>query len=73
MAQTRNNESFIEYQWNTFKAEIARKLFISLLMVSIMWLVVSISIQRFRCTKMTETELFLQIPRAFICDWKECN
>lgn len=38
-----------------------------------LWIACSGIIQAFKCTKMTQTELFLNIPNSFICDWKECK
>lgn len=38
-----------------------------------LWAAISSNIQRFKCTKMTETELFLHVPKSFVCDWQYCN
>lgn len=37
------------------------------------WVSISNTIQSFKCTKMTQTELFIHIPKSFVCDWKHCN
>lgn len=41
------------------------------IIIALLWIFISSSVQRFKCTDMTETQLFLHIPKAFICDW-EC-
>jgi hypothetical protein len=45
----------------------------SLLVIISLWISISGFIQRFKCPSMTETELFLHIPKSVICDWEECN
>jgi hypothetical protein len=45
----------------------------ALFIASLVWVGVSSTIQRFECPQMTETELFLHIPRSFMCDWRHCN
>lgn len=37
------------------------------------WIGISSTIQRFKCTKLTETELFIKIPNTFVGDWSNCN
>jgi hypothetical protein len=37
------------------------------------WISISSTIQRFKCPKMTETEIFLNIPNSIVCDWKSCE
>jgi hypothetical protein len=44
-----------------------------LLLIGLVWILISTSIQRWTCPKMTETELFFNIPNAFICNWKNCK
>jgi hypothetical protein len=39
----------------------------------IMWISISTFIQRVKCPKMTETELFLRIPQSFLANWQLCN
>lgn len=39
----------------------------------LLWVAVSSMIQAFKCTDMTQTQLFLNIPKSFVCDWKHCN
>ncbi len=41
--------------------------------VALLWVAVSGFIQRFKCPKMTETELFLHIPKSFVCRWHHCD
>lgn len=38
----------------------------------VLWIGISTAIQRFKCAKMTETELFLNIPHAILLDFKDC-
>lgn len=44
-----------------------------LLFIVINWISISVMVQSFFCTKMTETELFLNIPNSIILDFKKCN
>lgn len=37
-----------------------------LLIIFMLWIV-------FKCPKMTETEIFLHIPKSVICDWEKCD
>ncbi len=38
-----------------------------------LWVSISNTIQAFKCPKMSQTELFLNIPKSFVCDWQHCN
>lgn len=38
-----------------------------------LWIAISCFIQRFKCPSMTETQLFLHIPKSFVCDWQLCE
>jgi hypothetical protein len=49
------------------------KILTSIGLLVFIWVLVTISIQRFKCTNMSETELLIYIPQAFICDWKICE
>lgn len=44
-----------------------------LLFAVFLWVGISNVIQAFKCPKMTQTELFLRIPKSFVCDWDNCN
>jgi len=44
-----------------------------LLIIFMLWIVFSSMIQRFKCPKMTETEIFLHIPKSVTCDWEKCD
>ncbi len=44
-----------------------------ILLLLIVWLFISNTIQRFKCSKMTETELFLSIPNQLILDYRNCD
>ena len=49
------------------------KLIYALLLVIMLWLLITTMIQRFKCSKLTETELFLILPNSFIMDWHKCK
>ena len=34
---------------------------------------ISTIIQAFECPEMSQTELFIHIPKSFVCDWQHCN
>lgn len=40
---------------------------------SLMWMSITNIIQAIKCPKMTQTELFLHIPKSFVCEWKVCK
>jgi hypothetical protein len=44
-----------------------------LLVAVFLWVAISSTIQRFKCAKLTETEIFIRIPKSFVCDWANCN
>lgn len=54
------------------KDNIGNALYFMLVAV-FLWVAISSTIQRFKCTKMSETELFLHIPKSFVCNWQHCN
>lgn len=37
------------------------------------WAGISNVIQAFKCPEMSQTELFIHIPKSFVFDWKNCN
>lgn len=39
----------------------------------VIWTIITCTVQRFKCVKLTETELFLKIPHSFICEWEPCK
>ncbi len=41
--------------------------------ISVIWLITTVTMQRFKCSKLTETELFISIPNSFILDFKTCD
>ena len=45
----------------------------TVLVVVFLWVAVSNIIQAFKCPEMTQTELFIHIPKSFVCDWQHCN
>lgn len=45
----------------------------SVLVVVVLWVAVSGFIQRFKCPSMTETEVFLHIPKSVVCNWDICD
>lgn len=40
-----------------------------ILSICMVWTSISLTIQRFKCPTMTETELFLNIPKSFILNF----
>jgi hypothetical protein len=58
------------------KLTFYRNLFWSIygLVLSVLiWVGITCTIQRFKCPQMTETQLYLNIPHSFVCDWKYCE
>jgi len=53
--------------------EYASNAIYTVLVAVLLWVAISVFIQRFKCPSMTETELFLHIPKSVVCDWKHCN
>jgi hypothetical protein len=45
----------------------------TILVVTCLWIAITSTIQRFKCVKMSETELFLGIPNSFMLDFKICK
>ena len=45
----------------------------TIIAVMLLWIAVSGIIQRFKCPSMTETELFLNIPKYAVFNWKHCS
>lgn len=37
------------------------------------WVAISTFVQAFKCPSMSQTELFINIPKSFVCDWNNCN
>ena len=59
---------------NKFKIkEYASNALYTVLVAVLLWVAVSNIIQAFKCPKMTNTELFLHIPKSVVCDWQHCN
>lgn len=54
------------------KENIVNTLYFVLISV-FLWVGISSIIQSFKCPKMTQTELFIHIPKSFVCDWQYCN
>ena len=57
---------------NYIKNNISNALYFVLVAV-FLWAAISSTIQRFKCAEMSETELFIHIPKSFVCDWQHCN
>lgn len=55
-----------------FKEYVSNALY-AVLVAVLGWVAVSSIIQAFKCTDMTQTELFLHIHKSCVCDWKHCN
>ena len=50
-----------------------RSIFFGVITILSAWLSLTTTIQAFKCPSMTQTELFLKIPKSFIFDWVECE
>lgn len=48
------------------------KLMINLMLIFGTWLLSVSTYQRFECSKLTETELFMELPNNMIFKFKEC-
>jgi len=44
-----------------------------LIIVVLMWISITTTIQAFKCQKLTRTELFLNIPNSAILNWEKCD
>ena len=55
-----------------FKDKLGYELYI-LLVAVLLWVAISSMIQAFLCPELSQTELFLHIPKSFICEWEHCN
>jgi hypothetical protein len=44
----------------------------TVLVAVLLWMAVSSLIQAFKCTNITQTQLFLHILKSFVCDWQHC-
>jgi hypothetical protein len=49
------------------------KILYGILVSLFLWMSVTSTIQAFKCSGMTQTQLFLHIPKSFVCDWNNCN
>ena len=47
--------------------------FAYLLVPLFLWVSISSTIQRFKCAQLTGTEIFIRIPKSFMCDWVNCK
>ena len=43
------------------------------LVAMFLWVSISNVIQAIKCPKMSQTELFIHMPKSFVLDWKNCN
>jgi len=53
--------------------EYANNALYTVLVAVFLWVMVSNTIQAFKCPSMTRTQLFLHTPKSFVCDWQHCN
>lgn len=65
-------ERSIIYKMNMYMYKVKR-IIIVMSMFMFLWVGISTLIQAFKCKYMTQTELFLHIPKSFVCDWKKCK
>ena len=63
--------AFKKMNMSKFKENVFIVVF-TLFVAVFLWVAISTTIQRFKCPQMTETELFIHIPKSFVCDWKHC-
>jgi membrane protein involved in colicin uptake len=57
---------------NYIKNNISNALYFVLVAV-FLWAAISTMTQAFKCPEMSQTELFIHIPKSFVCDWQHCN
>jgi hypothetical protein len=50
---------------------IINKILYIIFCIMVIWCVITSIIQRFENSKLTETELFMKIPKSFILDFKD--
>lgn len=41
--------------------------------IILLWIGITSTIQRFKCDKLTDTQIFKKIPNSFILEWEECK
>ena len=56
-----------------FKVIAMKKKVKILLYTILVWVAITSIIQRFKCSSLTETELFKRIPDSFILNWQTCE
>jgi len=55
------------------KKSIIILLALVIILLVLLWCKISITIQAFKCPQMTQTELFLNMPKSFMCEWRVCD
>ena len=58
---------------NKFRIKYIDNILYTVLVIVLLWIGVSSFIQRIKCPSMTETEIFLHIPKSVMCDWTNCK
>lgn len=53
--------------------KIIKNMLFWLIVLTFLWLSVSNIIQAFKCSKMTQTELLINLPNSFLGNWKNCD
>jgi capsular polysaccharide biosynthesis protein len=53
--------------------EKLKKALLCILIITLLWCAISGIIQAFLCPSMTQTQLFLHIPKSFMGDWQHCD
>lgn len=43
------------------------------IIIILLWVGVTTIIQMFKCPELTQTEIFLNIPKSFMLNWKNCQ
>ena len=50
-----------------------KDLMLLILLIASIWVSVTSIIQRFKCPNLSETELFVRIPKNFAMSWETCE
>ena len=58
----------LEHKITMFIIGVIRFILI-LILASLMWLIISSTIQRFKTPELTETQLALRLHKSFVCNW----
>ena len=51
----------------------SQKIILYLITIVLLWIVVTNFIQAIKCTKMTQIQLFLHLPKSFMLNFESCE